>query len=150
MDQPPATEASPARRLWTDSVILDLVAAILLAWSGGWLGDKLGPDTWIVGAGLMGLGLAFVIAGCRMSSGRLGARMLALYLCLASVYVGLEVIRCLIIASGRNPDCGCATDPARAWDNFQDVGLGLVLLAIPAALGGGLAWLIRRWRPAKA
>lgn len=146
MDQPRTAEAPAGRRRWTDSVVVDLVLAILLSWSGGWLGDKLGSfDTWVAGGGLMGLGLAFVIAGCRTSSGRPEARILELYLCLAAVYVGLEVIRCvLILTTGRNPDCGCPTRAASAWCGLSDVGYGLVTFAIPAAVGGVIAWLIRR------
>lgn len=150
MGQPRAAEIAFPRRNWTDSVIVDLAVAILLAWSAGWLGGKLGPDTWIVGGGLTGIGLAFVIAGCLAPSGRFASRVRELYLCLAAVYVGLEVIRCLILASGRNPDCGCPANPARAWDGISDVGYGLLALSISAVLGGGIAWLIRRSPPIKS
>jgi len=98
----------------------------------------------------VGAGLAFLIAASRAPSGRLLARVRELYLCLASVCMGLEIIRCLLIASGRNPDCRCeasAAMAARAWGDLPEtIGYELVMLVIPAVLGGGIAWGIQRWR----
>ena len=90
-----------------------------------------------MGVGLvLGLLAGFTLAGLRADAGGIARRVRNAWLGLALACT-LLVLVFLILSDGRMAD----------EDVVKAAMLSVVLFGIPATLGGGLAWLIRRRRP---
>lgn len=135
MDQPGADVPADAQVRLAARIrgaVLD-VMVILLLMALGLVGMGLGI--------LIGMVAGFMFAGLRARHG--------LWTRVSFAWLGLALLLMVILLPGF-----CRDDPADKLATtaslHEVLGLSVVVLSVPAFLGGGIAWIIRRWRPAKA
>lgn len=117
--------------------LLGLLALGML--SMGWIGDG---RAWV--GGYAGLFAGYVLAGLRAPAGELWRRVCFAWLAFSLFCVGLFLAVAMISLHGldwRLPEY---------WEDVRDfmreVFFVPAILSPPVLLGGGIAWLIRRWR----
>lgn len=154
MDQQTSAESPRASG---DSILRpsfsDLVLILSLGVAGAVVTRDSGDGMWLVA----GLVLGFVVSGLRAAPGRLIRRVASAYVALACI---LLVIGCVVSLGF------CAASLMTDWSfgrNLNEVD-GVTLAVMPllgilqfavyllpiGIVGGGIAWIIRSWHPAKA
>ena len=153
--QAPAETPRAPSGLLLRPVLGDLVLILALTAIGG-VGSH-----WLQDGGLcllVGFVLSFVASGLRAERGRLFRRVAKAYGAVACALMAAGFVQLLWLAYGSARSdyvFGRDIDWFEALIGYGMVGpFSMAMLAVNllafALIGGGLAWLIRRWRPAKA
>lgn len=124
--------------------LLRLLGLLVLGMlSTGWIGDD---HVWV--GGYAGLFAGYVLAGLRAPAGELGRRVFFAWLAFSLFCVGLFFAVAGFSMHGLDWHLPEFWADVRMW--LRDAYFLPLVLSPPAPLGAVGAWLIRRWRPARA